>query len=144
MKYADHLWHDRLVIARGPLTGAKIIPPVVTEERSRLSLKLTRFFDALVKESATVGFKEMDDFLLTMATVNGVEVTFGAWNGTQSVEGCLWLDSVMSEVVTFGSPKVQVLSLVHILVNKFLQRLREKKPFRLNNNISYFKLAFEK
>ena len=142
IQHADQIWYDKLLITEGPSSSARYLPPVVKDDEGFLTQKLSSFFEVLKNDSKLLGYQKLVHFLLAAATEYGVEVTFGACNGSQSVGGCLWLDSVMAETASFGSPRVLVHSLVHVLVNKFFQRLKMNKPFRLIDCLLYFKLGY--
>ena len=136
-KYAEEPWYDRLVISDAPFSVARFVPPAFKDEEGAVMPKLTALMEAMKKE---VSHEKLVDFFLDASLSYDIEMTFTAWNGPNSVEGCLWLNSVVVETVRFNSPNVLVRSLVNILINKFYRRAGVSGSFKLVDRVSFFQL----
>ena len=143
VKYGDQLWYDRVSISDGSQPSSQqLIPPVMKGDEGDLSRKLNSLIAALRQETEKLNPTRPAALLLSLAEEKGVVVTFGARNGPAKVEGRLWIESVLLEKAAFDSPHVQINTLVHVLVNKFFQRMKEKKLFKLFDRNSYYTVTW--
>ena len=109
-----------------------------------LSRKLNVLLASLRQETEKLNPTQPAALLLSLAEEKGVVVTFGARNGPTKVEGQLWIESVLLEKAAFDSPNVQINTLVHVLVNKFFQRMKGNryKVFKLCDRNFYYTVTW--
>ena len=78
----------------------------------------------------------------------GIEVIFAVHNGPDKVDCRLWFESACVEVSTFDSLRVELKSVVHVLVNKFFQKMALVETYwsgsacRLDDHGTFYKFSF--